>query len=275
MDKKYLYPALAGAGGVVGLIAVSRMGGASVLPMRPMPAVVTRDDFWNYQHSLAAHLIALNEDIGANLVLDDPLVEAKKVQDYCAAAAATDGCTAACINCPGWSMDENKDAFPLPPKGTAMKLRAMASTAAGAADYAERQVGKHDPSKANWDEVAYDWRSELAFVDRWRNFKQRFLDYSKQALDDITVFTGTEFEQLQRFDLEYQGFRAGYQALSGKAPAMAMPLALPETDNPLLTGVKYVSVAAVALSGAYLAYKLVKAPIIDVPLLTEAKSGRS
>lgn len=264
MDKSKLYPALIGVGGVVGYLASGALSSPGLTPMQPMPTVVTRDDFWNYQHSLAAYLIALNEDIGATLVLDDPIVEAKKVQDYCAAAATTDGCTGACINCPGWSMDENKDTFPIGPKGTAMRLRAMASTAAGAADYAERQIGKHDSSKANWEDVKYDWRSELAFVDRWRNFKQRFLDYSKQALDDVTVFTGTEFEQLQRFDLEYQGFRAGYEALSGKAPSMPMPPELPQTDNPLLTGVKYVSVAAVAGSLAYLAYRFIGTPVASV-----------
>jgi uncharacterized membrane protein len=199
----------------------------------------------------------LNEDIGANLVLDDPNVEAKKVKDYCAAASLQDDCQGACSDCPGWSMDENKDAFPIGPKGAAMKLRAMASTAAGAGGYAERQIGKHDPSKANWEDVQYDWRSELAFVNKWREFKQRFLDYTTQTLNNVTVFTGTEFEQLQRYDLEYQAFRAGFTAYTGKAPTMPMPATLPTEDSQLLTGVKYASVAAVALSAAYLAFKFV------------------
>jgi hypothetical protein len=256
MDGSKLLPVLVGAGGVVGLLAVSKLGDPPLKPMRPMPAVVLRDDYDNYQHDLYAFMISLNEDIGANLVLDDPAAENQAMADECAAAAKIDSCTP-CMQCPGWNEDENAMLSPLKTT-TAVYHRAVASTHFANAALAEKRIGAHDPTKTNWEDVKYDWRKEFAFVNQWREFKNRFIAYTESTLKLAMVYTGIEFAELQRFDLEYQSFRAGFEAYSGKKATKNMPIPLPEANDPLMTGVKYASVAAVALSAAFLAYRFTR-----------------
>ncbi len=244
----------------VSAMARVMMGAA---PLKNPPTIVTQKDIVDYLGIVVALIKSLNDDMLSHLVYLDYEAEQNRVEELLAKARDIDGCEQG-LTCGGWREDDPpktvQEAEAAPYRIEAFQHRVDARLMEERIDHPET-TGRLIPSTRM---TKAQRTSDLLLYTQWREYIKRFDTF----LANSTFLTKpSDFEEAQRLDLEYQGFRDRYTGLTGLQPSAPLPPIPPEPKG-LLDKIPVTALLVIgglfavgyAANAAYKAFKSEPAP---------------
>lgn len=211
---------------------------AGVKPIKSAPMLVNKVDIHDYGAILVPLIKSLhNDDILKHIIYRDPNEDQAMVESLLKQAEALDGCKEG-LGCAGWRDDE-----PVPfsaSERAARELRRQAFQHRVDARLMEDRLKSRGFATSN-----AQIKAEVAFFHTWNDWRHRFEKYLKNTLEDAWIVKGSDFEELQRYDMDLQRHRMRYSELARRSPTRPYSTAVPNDGGIPWTGI----IAVAALFG--------------------------
>jgi hypothetical protein len=225
-------------------------GTKTYTPLRATPTIVTKRDIEEYLNELRSLATEFqNDDVAVNVVDQDPYALNTEIRHLLELAEQLDGCKdgIACtveddhgkVRAPAGTPPLTNSPADAPRHAAAkMRWRALGDLVVIGKEIKKinrrRRLlgepvmpGENDPTPTLWDDPLTHQivTNDLAYWHDWRGYYRRLVD-ANAVLSDVYV-KESDFQSVQRLDIELQQFRDRYAALTHMAPTRALNPQLP------------------------------------------------